>query len=404
MSNNYCTIHPHDQNLPDQFFYGNMKVTRKALLDDSKTARSMKTIFESYQTAGIFPAQTKLTGDYLEHFLVRQETNKASPAGRYLGIIFPDSSYQYVRIESESIGIKKRKPDQFDEINILTDTCLFCAANATATLKTGEIISIVAPQTKIKSPIIKLDISERMCPYEMDSIIRLTNLIGAIKESAPLFKKAILAMPTVEYYFYLIDAYNNRFIEKGMMQDWIEQVNRHSEKVINALSKRIDFEIAICQPLQHAEPYIRNCVDRGNKANFEKTIGILSTENELWKMVLPITKPRQWQDLNYTNYAIAVLESSRVNDNANALTIDIENPSEQRILRNASKIAKKLETQGSKDKFRVIGIYPHEKVFFSASNECSGKFPRLYYMNQNEAATTGHYREIVEANQRKVIY
>ena len=403
MTKQTCSLHPFEQILPEEFYYGNMKVRRLSLSKDSRQIRRMADIFKAYVETGIFPAKTRLIGDYLEHTLVKRDRGEEAIAGRYLGIIMPNGSYQYVRLEGESIGVKKLKLQPPKEISILTDTCLFCASNATAALQTGETVSIVAPRTIINSHVKELHISEHMCPYEMDAVTRLTDLIVTLEGGSRAYRKAILAMPTVEYYFYLMDAYNSGFVEKGMMQDWIEQINRHAEKIVNAISRRIPLEIELCQPLQSVEAYILDCVDKGNNAEFGRAQEILSEKSSLWQRVLPITRPRGWRELNYTNYAIAVLESALVKGESERLTIDIENPSEQRILRNAAKIARKLTKTWDEYNFRVIGIYPHEKVFIAAGDECSGSFPRLYYLKQDQTAGECYYREIVESNRRKVI-
>ncbi|MBT4512785.1 MAG: hypothetical protein HOC20_11320 [Chloroflexi bacterium] len=398
----YCSLHPFENRLPAVFYYGNMQVTRKTIVRDSTHGKRMVSVFESYLKAGILPQGTYLLGDYVEHVLRKSNDDTGASAGRYLGLVLPTGNYQYVRIEGESIGVEKRKLDPPDEINILTDTCLFCAANATATLDSGEELSIVAPTTKIDGHIEKLCISDKLCPYEMDAVARLTDLIVAMKEGNRAFKKVIMAMPTVEYYFYLMEAYNNGFVEKEMMREWIGQVNRHAEKIIAAIRKRIGLPVEICQPLGSVEPYIKDRVDRGKPADFEEVKRILSAVTRLWQEVLPITNPKDWKDLNYTNYAIAVLESSMIDGNNNRLVIDIENPSEQRILRNAAKIARELGKRGSEDSFRVIGIYPHEKVFIPQGGQCSEAFPRLYYLEQPQVDGECLYRAIIEENKRKV--
>ena len=400
----YCSLHPTDSRLPAAFYYGNMEVTRKPLEPNSSHGKKLVSIFESYLTAGILPQGTYLLGDYLEHILRQGNNDQGAGAGRYLGLVLPNGNYQYVRIEGESIGVEKRKIVPPDEIDVLTDTCLFCAANATATLENGEELSIVAPSTKINNRVEKLCISERLCPYEVDAVARLTDLIVAMKEGNQAFTKVIMAMPTVEYYFYLMGAYNKGFVQKEMMREWIGQVNRHAEKIISAIRKRIGLPIEICQPLGSVEPYIRDHVNRGKPADFEEVKRILSAVSRLWMEVLPITKPKDWKDLNYTNYAIAVLESSMVDGNENRLVIDIENPAEQRILRNAAKIARELGKRGSEDNFRVIGIYPHEKVFIPQGGECSEAFPRLYYLEQPQADGECLYRAIIKENKRKVIH
>ncbi len=399
----HCSLHPQDKNLPLEFSYGDMHVIRKPLSANSKGEKRMVHIFESYIRAGVFPESTTLTEDYLEHTLVKNDSRINTIAGRYLGVVMPNGSYQYVRLEGESIGIEKRNLQPPEEIIILTDTCLFCAANATATLESGESVSIVAPKTRITSPVAELEIAEQMCPYEMDSIVRLTDLVTSLGNNRSIYCKAILAMPTVEYCLYLMDTYNSNLLEKGLMQKWIEQVNVHASKIVNAISKRAGLEIELCQPLHVIEQYIWDCVNKGKPADFEQVLSTLSGSSDLWKHVLPITRPKNWKALNYSNYVVALLESSVANKDTR-LTIDVENPSEQRILRNASKVALKLDNQGYTDHFRTIGIYPHEKVFISSTEDCSGKFPRLYYLEQQNALEACFYKDIVVANRRKMLY
>ena len=398
---NYYSLHPLEEPLQGEFQYGNMRVARKPLDKASKPCKRLISIFESYLRAGVFPENTRLIGDYLEHTLIKGAGEGPEIAGRYLGVALPNGNYQYLRLDGESIGVQKHKLEPPEEIDILTDTCLFCAANATATLKTGEVVSIVAPKTKIDAPIQELHISERMCLYEMDAVVRLSDLISSMIQGSHKYRRVFMAMPTVEYYFYLMGDYNRGFVEKWMMQEWISQINRHAEKIVRAISKRANLDIERCQPLGSVDYYIKECVDKGKAADFEKVKGVLSQEQRLWRDLLPIAKPKDWKDLNYISYIISVLDCASVRSAGNRLTIDIENPSEQRVLRNAAKIARKLEKQGSENRFSVFGIYPHEKVFIPDGQERC-KFQRLYYLEQNKLAGECYYKGIIEANRRKL--
>ncbi|MFO8009351.1 MAG: hypothetical protein R6U89_00915 [Dehalococcoidia bacterium] len=397
----YCSLHPDEEEMPREFFYGDMHAVRKPIDPARKPGKGLLEIFHSYVKSGIFPPGTSLIGDYLEHALTKRGQTERALAGRYPGIVMPDGSYQYVRLDGESIGVNKSKLKTPEEIVVLTDTCLFCAASATATLKTGETVSIVAPSTTFKAGVAEIHVAERLCPYEIDAITRLTDLISSLITGNKAYRKAVLAMPTVEYYFYLMEAYNAGWIETNLMRQWIDQVRRHAEKISRAISKRIKLETESCQPLYPVKEYIEGCVNNGDSTDFARVLNILSAGSELWRDVLSISPPGNWKDLNYTNYAISILETARLNGNAGRFTLDIENPTEQRIMRNASKLAGKLARQAGKYRFSAVGIYPHEKVFVSG-DDCSGSFPRLYYLDRDLSSGERIFREIIEANRRKV--
>ncbi len=399
----FCSLHPEETDTPDEFFYGDMRVYRKQLGEDDKTSNSLKRIFSSYVNAGIFPTHARLTGDYLEHSLARPDNRKPSLAGRYLGVVFADGSYQYLRLDGESIGVSRSEIHPPGEITILTDTCLFCAANATATLVSGETVSIVSPSNKLRSQISGLNISEDLCPYEVDSVTRLTDLISAIAPASQAFHSVTLAMPTVEYYLYLIDAYNNRLLSRDMMDHWITRVGQHADKISALITAQIPLKTESCQPLNPIRAYIERCISNNEPASFAYAFETLSNANAIWREVLTITSPKNWQELNYSNYIVSLLETAYTSEGNNRLVIDIENPSEQRILRNASKAVKQMSRHRKDFTFSIIGIYPHEKVFITGG-ECSGTFPRLYYLPQELAKTTDINRIIIEANRRKMVY
>ncbi len=397
----YCSLHPDEEKMPREFFYGDMHVVRKPVDPGQRPGKGLLDIFQSYVKSTIFPPGTRPIGDYLEHSLTKHGRTERALAGRYLGIVMPDGGYQYVRLDGESIGVNKPKLETPEEIVVLTDTCLFCAASATATLETGETVSIVAPGTTLKARVIEIHIAERLCPYEIDAITRLTDLISCLITGNKAYRRAVLAMPTVEYYFYLMEAYNAGWIETNLMRQWIGQVRWHAEKISGAISKRITLEIQSCQPLYPVKEYIEGCVNNGDFADFARVLNILSAESELWREALSISPPGNWKDLNYINYAISVLETARLNGNASRLTLDIENPTEQRIMRNASKVAGELARKAGKYRFSAVGIYPHEKVFVSG-DDCSGSFPRLYYLDRDLSSGERIFREIIEANRRKL--
>jgi hypothetical protein len=396
------TLHPVDRALMGEFQYGDMLVRRKSLDEHAKHSRKLLGILESYKYAGIFPRDTRPIGDYLEHTLLRGD-GKEEVAGRYLGVVLPGGSYQYMRLDGESIGVDKDRLEPPDEINILTDTCLFSASTATATLDDGEVVSLVAPRTEISCRVRELHISDRMCFYEMDSIVRLTDLIASMRDGNKAYRKVFVAMPTVEYYFYLMNAYNKGFITKEMMDEWIGQVDRQSGRIVRAIGKRIGLGTDNCQPLGSVERYVKDCVSGGAPVDFGKVKDMLSRSG-LWREVILHTKPKEWKDLNYTNYVVAVLECALSSQNRNRLTVYVENPSEQRILRNAAKIAKQLRRQEPRSEFRVLGVYPHEKVFVPADDVTSRVFPRLYYLGKEQLSERSFARQIIECNRRKLQY
>lgn len=398
----YCTLHPHETSLTDEFYYGNMRVKRLPLVRGQKTTDRMLNIYYSYVAAGLLPHGTELLGDYLEHALTKGSEAGYATAGHYLGVVLPGGNYQYLRLDGESIGVRKDKLNPPEEIHVLTDTCLFCAANATATLSNGQVVSVVAPRTGIHMSVHSLTVSERLCYYEMDAILRLSDLIRAMSSRNERFTRAMMAMPTVEYYFYLMDAYNAGFVERDMMLEWITKVNRHADIITGAISKRTGLTTRICQPLAGVAAYIEDSVQKGNRTDFDRVKSMLASISTLWAKVLPIARPREWKQLNYANYVVSVLECSQHNDAQARLTVDIENPSEQRILRNAAKTAAQLRKGGAHDRFRVVGIYPHEKVFIPGDDECRRTFPRLYYLEEQADPGQTYYRAIVEGNRRKV--
>lgn len=397
--NRYFTIHPLEANSGNVFQYGDMQVRRIPLDRHSGHGRKLISIFESYKRAGILPSGSSLIGDYLEHMLLKSDVDEK--AGRYLGIVLPDGNYQYLRLEGESIGVMKERLEPHDDIGILTDTCLFSASCAIAVLDNGKEISLVAPTTEICSHIRELRVSQRFCFYELDSILRLTDIINAMKSGNGNFRKIILAMPTVEYYFYLMNAYNDGFIANDLMWEWVVQVDRQAQRLSDAIIERVGMETEICQPLGVAEDYVKARIRTGETVDFERVKSMLSEASTLWREVLPITKPKTWKDLNYTNYTIAALETASFPKESNHLITYIENPSEQRILRGAAKIARKLQRKVDGQEFRIIGIYPHEKVLVSRDT-ASGSFTRLYYLDENYLLGEDFAREIVRANSRKV--
>ena len=397
----YFTLHPLDKGLQKSFQYGDMWIEKKPLDEESKHGKTLIRLFEAYRNAGILPRDTYLMGDYLEHTLSGGNGEKG--AGRYVGVVLPRGNYHYLRIDGESIGVEKHKLAPPDEVTILTDTCLFCTSSATATLENGERISLVAPKSKITSRVRELHISERMCFYEIDTIARLSDVICSLKEGNPAYKTAIAAMPTIEYYFYLMDAYNRGYIDRELMNEWIDQVDRRAENISGALSKRIDLKIEACQPLGSVEDYVKECVAKGAAVDFSMVKEILTEGSDLWREVLSYAEPKGWEELNYINYVVAVLQASLLSQNhKNRLTLYIENPSEQRILRNAAKIVKNIQQREYEDRFRVVGIYPHEKVFVSDNHSARQVFQRLYYLGEDQLADKGFAREIIEANRQKL--
>jgi hypothetical protein len=328
--------------------------------------------------------------------------------------IFHDNGNAFVEMEADSrrFFVMARSPinekplsetmgGQVPRIRLISGPCLFSSNSVSALAEDGSSFAITKPGTEVDAPVTSVDINPHLSVYETESIVRLSQFMSTLVNSANV-ESVFLNIPKVEYYNYVLDAYEKQYFSSEQVLDWFAQVDKRSERVQNLMRKRIKGRIAKSvpimtkQPLQPIEDYLKSSIADNEVPQVFEAATYLSQGSRLWQKVLSIRQPETWYDINFLSYAVAELETAEVLHGEPIFAIAVENPTESKIYSTAKNLWKEMPHAG--EMYNLVGLYPHEQVLPIDQNAER----TMYHIDEPQTYGTQHARVIFNAYKEEV--
>ncbi|MDD4990044.1 MAG: hypothetical protein PHW31_01915 [Candidatus Pacebacteria bacterium] len=251
--------------------------------------------------------------------------------------------------------------NDFSSLSYVSGPCLFTCGAAKAILADGSRTSLCMPGTGVTQKIVNMEIDNRLTTYEMESVCRLAKFLSLHARGTKIQSKIVnLNVPKVEYYFYLLDAFQNNLISKDQILKWFSEVDIRSDVVRQLYKKKIkkyfggSINIEDLNLLDGAEGYVKSEIqaDKHPKLSVISEIVTNTDDSGLARKVLSQKPPENFADMNFACYSLAEMIAG-----LDGVAVVIENPSERRIAVEASRVVKELNLPS-----QILGIYPMERV------------------------------------------
>lgn len=281
----------------------------------------------------------------------------------------PRGNYQFT-------GAQQLRAVDKPRIKVISGPCLFSAPSVEAIDEEGNVHFLTDPSALegIKHPLVGIKIDERLQPYEVDSILKLTGTMQALDTDR---KKVTIGLniPMVEYWFYALDAYQKGLISSPLLLDWFDKVKKRAAGIEQLMTNRAPkgAEVQKVNPLDFAAETVVRLVERGQKDIFGSIEFALQTVNPTWRKLIDLTKPPRFVDLGYLSYTAAHLITAQ---EADTLPVVIENPEEVKIIERTQKLIKDFAPGAS-----VLGIFPHSNAMLKHEPNNGKRF--LYFHRPN---------------------
>lgn len=287
-------------------------------------------------------------------------------------------------------------------ITIVSGPCLFSAQAVQAISEQGSRFSVTTPGVEITEKIERLEVSDTLSLYEIESVTRLSEFINGLVRSSDTVRGVQLNIPQAEYYAYLLDAYTKGFVTQEQMALWMLHVDMRQAKLANMMKKGIlqgvanDRSIAINQiaPLNPIREYMADAVLRNENPSLEESLVMLRQNSPLWEALLDIEEPASWQEINHLSYVFAELQSGLPSEDASGdgvpIGIVVESPTESKIFANAKKIIGKMN---GRYRGSVLALYPHEMIIPVDGN--TGK--TMYHLVETDEMRQNNLQIIFQA-------
>ncbi len=268
--------------------------------------------------------------------------------------------------------------DNVAAVRFVTGLCLFSDSNLTAIASDGNATNILNARHAITRKIVDIISGPELSLYEIESSVRLSKNIADIAKFLPsdISIAITLDVPRVQYYCYLIDAYEKNYVERDLLMRWFELVDQRHSMVAAFmrcqigkwfLSNRLPKpDIDIGSGLDAVSDSIRVGITNGRVPTPAELALLLAKNNDIWLAAEQVSESKTFEDIIYRSYCIE--QSRSVIDPKNEvvskiLTIAVDNREEQRIYERSHGLIKQLRVAGSLQVSPLIGFYPLEPIF-----------------------------------------
>lgn len=339
-----------------------IKIKRAAMsvLDEkNKQIRRGEKCFENLQEFGIL-TNFKLSGHNLGYEVHGQKNSLIgieSPYGSYYASFSSteNSFRQALAKNSEKMPESKNMP-----ISTITGICLFGSGVDQAVTENGNTMSVVEIGDSIAEipnyRIVDIREQPQFSLYEAEKIKRFASFLNAMLESDAEYETAYLISPRIQYYLYLMPAYEAGKVSPKAYQKWIGLVKQRRDMVFNALQKRLKMPLKLhASPLKEIEESIIFYAQEKEAVTLKKAIEILG-DDSAWRNLFAVKVPRTWKELRFASYVVAFLKYSENSARNNVMPIAVDDVLEKTILNENARFQKKFKQQGL-EKFPAIGIH-----------------------------------------------
>lgn len=386
---------------PENFVVGKSPVTICGV-DDTKATRRIKESLRRVLGSGILnpalepinPALSPNGERPLRSALIHEFSGTA-----FINMSLSDGSRYPVH--TRLVGVNGEGLASPDKLNVITGLCLFSATSVKGVEDNGNTFYLTDTYANggLDRPLVNIKIDQRLQPYEVEAIKRLTKFISELNPAKPI--EIGLAIPRLEYWLYALDGYERGCIDQDLMLKWFKTVDQRAEGLTRLLSKRLPdrSRVRVVTPLGPLEELLRDAVASGRRDLFTEAVDNLKSTSPLWRTSiravdeLADVDPKKekpidsFTALNYLSYVMGYLEMV---ENDDRFLVAVENPEESRIIDRAGAILAKNGQPST-----IVGLYPHTNLAVRKSPHNQDKL-FLYFYNPNGSHSKA-LREVAKA-------
>ena len=287
------------------------------------------------------------------------------------GVFFPEVTWR----DNKGAGIRhwlrirpplRQQNIQPANIQFVTGTCLFGRSGATMNLANGSRRPLVSNRLSLPSPVRSLSICNDLSFYELDTVCRLSSVIGNMAEQYTQPTRVYVHIPQPEYVLVMF-GHRRGARGKSVMREWLKAVERRGSRVgalfNQLLATSSTTQVAIGSPLDASlMPFLRDCIEQDITPSPDELMEIISHSNgmigdllSLWLAVRKDNRAIDYYDLAHFGYVAGVA----LNLADQALTIEVDNPSEEPIFRALSRVHRHPDMQALEWPGNAMAIYPY---------------------------------------------
>lgn len=310
-----------------------------------------------------------------------------------------------------------------EELCIISGTCLYGASSVKALGENGIYYSLTDPLSveRIDTTIMSLEVPRTIHPYEMETILRLTNFFRTLNKNKII--RLFFHVPRLEYGYHALFLYEKGLMSSDTLFAWVEQVSQHSKQMEKFLRKLLppNIQFQISSPLLPVENVVVDAVKRGKHGVIQEAIHEL-TSDTVWDSVIAKNeqvameelasikeltqrnphyqrgyKTRDEMDFIYLSslsYIVGYLQALHENE---GLLVAIENPEETSIIEGVKVLTDDIDSLTT-----ILAFYVHPNLLLPQGTTYDDK-RCLFYLDENTIPRLKALGEIVLAYKNKSV-
>ncbi|MEV7194544.1 hypothetical protein AB0N81_22435 [Streptomyces sp. NPDC093510] len=265
--------------------------------------------------------------------------------------------------------------DDADRAELVSGVCLFSHRNLRFIDEHGDCTELlradaVPSAARLRSIVMESELSL----YEYETVVRQSRMIGDVAAMLPpsLALTVTVDVPRVQYYLYLLDAFQDGLVAAELAQHYFRLVDgryhhvldlfcRHIRRALDAAG-RPDVPVRTAPGLDPLAECLWESVTTGDIPCDDDLLALMVAGGDpMWKELRELDVPRSRHCLGYTSYLVELLRSAGLSDDGKgALSINVDSFGEALLFDQARQMRQRLGAP--EDDLPSLGIYAAETV------------------------------------------
>jgi hypothetical protein len=268
-------------------------------------------------------------------------------------------------------------------INVVTGPCLFSNRALRFFDEDGNAPLLIRENPDMPTKrLSKISVDSNLSLYEYESVMRQTSVITGLTRciSPELSLSITIDVPRVQYYLYLMVVFDRGLITPDLVLDWFDIVDERHILISNLFRNQLtvdlpanrQVEIRTSSALGELAEVIRQRISAGRTPETAKLVHVLREVDPLWALLPEEEIPCDLTQLGAMSYVIEELRAGMSEHNGDRrVGVLIENYMEWKIHRSATRIATVLQQNHQRLGFRMLGMYPMERLLIAGDSHRS---------------------------------
>jgi hypothetical protein len=265
--------------------------------------------------------------------------------------------------------------EEFSSVHYVIGSCLFSQQALRLIGDDERLVHVLMPNdAPIAAPVRRIEARPDLTLYELETAARVSRVVGELVALLPpgMPSRITIDVPRLQYYCYLLDAFDRGFVSSELLAEWFELVNARAAQVTQLLERELaatgrvaKLAVGHAANLNAVEPAITSSTSAGKPPSARELARVLAERDTCWRLVLASTAVASYRDLNRLSYAVELLRAGMRTEACRPLGVQVDSFGERRILEGARALASRIHYLAPGCDMSLLGLYALERIFTS---------------------------------------